>query len=195
MNCGINRAEFEVDLPRIGLKFAIQRRMSELTAKQLGERIYIIRGRRVMLDSDLAELYSVETKNLNKAVQRNLDRFPDDFMFKVTSDEMQNLRFQFGTSSLSYGGRRTQPYVFTQEGVAMLSGVLRSGRAIQANIAIMRTFVRLREILETNKDLALKLEKLESRYDHQFKAIFDAIRQLMAVGSPITQKKIRPIDE
>jgi hypothetical protein len=116
-------------------------------------------------------------------------------MFQIADKEYENLGFQFGTSSLGYGGRRTQPYVFTQEGVAMLSGVLRSERAVKANIAIMRTFVRLREILESNKDLAVKLQELEKRYDHQFKAVFDAIRQLMAVGSPVTQKKIKTLSE
>lgn len=168
--------------------------MNDLTAKYLSERIYIIRGRRVMLDSDLAELYGVETGALNRAVRRNQDRFPDDFMFRLDAREMENLICQFGISSLSYGGRRTQPYVFTQEGVAMLSGVLRSERAVQANIAIMRAFVKLREILEANEDLAAKLHELEKRYDHQFKAVFEAIRQLMAVGSPVTQKRIRPLD-
>jgi len=151
-----------------------------------------------MLDSDLAELYEVETKNLNKAVARNFGRFPDDFMFQITEKEYENLRFQFGTSSGQWGGRRTLPYVFTQEGVAMLSGVLHSERAIQVNVAIMRTFVQLRRILESNNELVKKLEQIERkllRHDHDFKSVFEAIRLLMATGSPVTQKKIKPIGE
>ena len=134
-----------------------------------------------MLDSDLAQLYGVKTKELNKAVQRNKDRFPADFMFRLASAEVSNLRFQIGTSSF-HGGRRYLPYAFTQEGAAMLSGILRSSRAIRANIAIMRAFVRVREILETHKDLARRLEELERKYnahDHQFQAVFDSIRELM----------------
>ena len=107
---------------------------SELSVKEIGQRIYFIRGHRVMLDSDLAELYEVETKNLNKAVTRNLGRFPEDCMFQITEKEQEILRFQFGTSSGQWGGRRTLPYAFTQEGVAMLSGVLHSERAIQVNV-------------------------------------------------------------
>lgn len=148
-----------------------------------------------MLDSDLAQLYGVETFNLNKAVKRNLDRFPDDFMFQLDKKEMELLIFQSGMSKTAgRGGRRTLPYVFTQEGVAMLSSVLRSKRAIMVNVTIMRTFVKLREMLETNKDLAKKLDQLERKYDHQFKVVFDAIRKLMDVGSPLTQKRIKGLD-
>ena len=136
-----------------------------------------------MLDSDLAELYGIETFNLNKAVRRNLERFPEDFMFQLTKDETASLlRFQFGISKKGRGGRRYLPYVFTQEGVAMLSSVLNSPRAVEVNIAIMRTFVRLREMIVSNKLLASKLADLESRIEHQgkdIKSLFFAIHQLM----------------
>ncbi len=143
-------------------------------------RIYIIRRQKVMLDSDLAELYGVETRALNQAVTRNIDRFPEDFMFPLTREEAANLKSQFVTSSSGHGGRRKVPRAFTEQGVAMLSSVLRSKRAIQANIAIMRTFVTLRQMLATNKDLARKLNDLEQKYDKQFRNVFAAIRQLMA---------------
>jgi len=142
-------------------------------------RIYLIRERKVMLDSDLAELYRVETFNLNKAVKRNLDRFPQDFMFQLTREEANVLRFQIGMSKPSgRGGRRYLPHAFTEQGVAMLSSVLNSSRAVQVNIAIMRTFARLRYILGTHKDLAAKLEAMEKKYDKHFKVIFDVLRQL-----------------
>jgi len=130
-----------------------------------------------MLDAPLAELYGVETKVLNRAVRRNLECFPEDFMFQVTAAEFRNLRFQFGTSS--WGGRRFRPYAFTEQGVAMLSSVLRSERAVRVNIAIMRAFVKLREMLASHADLARKLAEMERKYDAQFKVIFDAIRELM----------------
>ncbi len=134
-----------------------------------------------MLDSDLAELYGVETLNLNKAVKRNIDRFPPDFMFQVTKDEVKTLTFQIGISkSSSRGGRRYLPFVFTEQGIAMLSTVLKSKRAVQVNIAIMRAFVNLREMIASHKDLAKKLEALEMKYDAQFRVVFDAIRELMA---------------
>ena len=143
-------------------------------------KIYLIRGYKVMLDRDLAELYGVSTKSLNLAVKRNLDRFPEDFMIRLTEDEAVNLRFQFETSS--WGGRRHVPYGFTQEGVAMLSSVLRSERAVQVNIQIMRVFVRLRELMISHKDLARKIEDLERNVkDHDKKIIFifDAIKRLL----------------
>jgi phage regulator Rha-like protein len=140
--------------------------------------IRLIRGDKVILDEDLAELYGVETKNLIKAVKRNLDRFPADFMFQLTNQEFANLRFQSGTSS-QWGGRRTPPYAFSEQGVAMLSSVLHSPRAIQVNVEIIRTFVRLRRLLATHADLAERLEALEEKYDAQFKVVFDAIRQMM----------------
>jgi hypothetical protein len=149
--------------------------------EQVEQAILLIRGQRVMLDRDLAALYGVETKNLNKAVRRNLDRFPADFMFQLTAEESESLRFQFGT--LKRGQHSKYPArVFTQEGVAMLSSVLRSPRAVQVNIAIMRVFVRLRETLALHKDLAHKLAELERKiegHDASIHNLFDAIRQLM----------------
>jgi len=131
----------------------------------------------VVLDADLAELYGVETKALLQTVKRNLDRFPEDFAFQLTNQDLSNLRSQIVTSS--WGGRRYLPYAFTEQGVAMLSSVLRSARAVQVNIEIMRTFVRLRQLLTSNVELARKLAALESKYDAQFKMVFDAIRALM----------------
>lgn len=153
---------------------------SLIQPEQIEQVILLIRGQRVMLDRDLAALYGVETKNLNKAVQRNLDRFPADFMFQLTADEAESLRFQFGT--LKRGQHfKYLPRVFTQEGVSMLSGVLRSPRAVQVNIAIMRVFVRLRETLALHKELARKLAELERKiegHDAGIRTLFDAIHQL-----------------
>ncbi len=140
--------------------------------------ILTLRGLKVLLSSDLAALYDVETKVLMQAVKRNIERFPADFMFQLDEDEWANLRSQFVTSSR--GGTRYAPYAFTEQGVAMLSSVLRSERAIKVNIEIMRAFVRLRRLLSENAELATKLATLERRYDQQFKTVFDAIRQLMA---------------
>jgi hypothetical protein len=150
-----------------------------ILAGAVTRRILTLRGHNVMLDSDLAELYEVETFNLNKAVKRNLNRFPEDFMFQLTKKEHENLRFQVGISSSKHGGRRYLPFVFTQEGVAMLSSVLNSDRAIQVNIGIMRAFVQLRRLAETHKDLAEKIATLEKKYDAQFSSVFNAIRQLL----------------
>src|SRR5690242_7784750 len=148
--------------------------------EQIEQAILLVRGEKVMLDSDLAALYGVQTSNLNKAVKRNADRFPADFMFQLTADEVERLRFQIGTSKPGRGGRRYLPYVFTEQGVAMLSSVLRSPRAVRVNIEIMRAFVRLRQILQTNADLAKRLDALERKYDGQFRIVFEAIRELMA---------------
>ena len=145
--------------------------------------ILMLRGHKVMLDADLAALYGVETKALVRAVKRNEDRFPHDFMFQLSREESDNLRRHFGTSS-SWGGRRYLPYAFTEQGVAMLSSVLRSPRAVQVNIEIMRAFVRLRKMLASNAELAKKLDALEKKYDVQFRAVFEAIRQLMAPREP-----------
>jgi len=131
-----------------------------------------------MLSTDLAELYEVAPKVMIQAVKRNLDRFPDDFMFQLTRVEYANLKSQFVTSSWG-GARRAAPYAFTEQGVAMLSSVLRSQRAVQVNIAIMRTFVKLRQMLSSNRDLARRLNEVEKKYDSQFKVVFDAIRGLM----------------
>jgi len=157
---------------------------SDALAVQVERRILLIRGQKVMLDTDLAKLYGVPTKSLNLAVKRNAERFPEDFMFQLTGDEAAGLRFHFETSKSGRGGRRYRPYAFTEQGVAMLSSVLRSLRAVQVNIAIMRTFVRLREMLLSHADLARKLAALENKYDAQFKVVFDAIRELMQPSTP-----------
>ena len=144
------------------------------------KKILLIGGQKVMLDSDLAALYGVTTKRLNEQVRRNLKRFPADFMYRLSREEIESLRSHFATSS-SWGGRRTPPYVFTEQGIAMLSSVLNSDRAIQVNIEIMRTFVKLREMMSSHKDLARKLSELEKKYDGQFQIVFEAIRQIIAV--------------
>ena len=133
-----------------------------------------------MVDRDLARLYQASTKRLNEQVKRNMKRFPPDFMFQMTQEEFDNWKSHFATSNNDRMGLRKRPFVFTQDGVAMLSSVLNSDRAIEVNIQIMRTFTRLREILATHKDLARKIEELEKKYDSQFRAVFEAIRQLMA---------------
>lgn len=155
------------------------------------KKILLIRGQKVMLDSDLAALYGVETKTLNQAVRRNIKRFPEDFMFELSREENDSLRSQIVTLKSGRGQHRKYlPYVFTEQGVAMLSSVLNSDQAIEVNILIMRAFVKLREMISTHKDLARKLEQLEKKYDSQFKLVFDAIRQLMVPPEP---KKKRPI--
>ena len=139
-----------------------------------------VRGERVMLDADLARLYGVETRALNRAVRRNAKRFPEDFMFLIGNEELANLKCQIGTSSLGWGGRRKPVMAFTEQGVAMLSSVLRSDRAADVNIAIMRTFVQLRRLMDSNRELARKISEMEKRYDEQFRAVFQAIQQLIA---------------
>jgi len=147
---------------------------------RIERRRVLLRSEQVLLDSDLAEPYGVETKIPNQAVQRNLERFPEDFMFRLSADEFRMiLKSQIVTSSWGYGGRRKLPYAVTEQGVAMLLSVLRSDRAVQVNIAIMRAFVQLRQILATHADLAKKLEALARKYDKQFRGVFDAIRALM----------------
>ena len=154
-------------------------RPSLIAVERVERAILVLRGHRVMLDADLADLYQVETKALVRAIKRNIDRFPSDFMFRLSDHEFENLRRQSGTSS-SWGGRRYLPYAFTEQGVAMLSSVLRSRRAVQVNIEIVRAFVRLRRMLQANVELAKKLADLEKKYDGQFRVVFDAIRDLMA---------------
>lgn len=151
-----------------------------ITDEVISQKIYIIRGKKVMLDKDLAELYDVETKILNKAVKRNIERFPADFMLHITQSEAENLRFQIGTSKIKAGGTRYLPYAFTEQGIAMLSSVLHSERAIQINIQIMRMFTKLRELLEQHKDLRVKIEELERKYDKQFQSVFFAIKRLLS---------------
>ena len=145
--------------------------------------IRLIRGERVMLDHDLASLYGVETRVLVQAVRRNMARFPADFMFQLSAIELETLRSQ-SVISRSWGGRRYRPYAFTEQGVAMLSTVLRSPRAVAVNVEIMRAFVRLRRVLASHAELARKLEQLEQRYDGQFRTVFDAIRELMRPPVP-----------
>ncbi len=157
---------------------------TDALALQAERRIFLLRNLRVMFDYDLAELYGVQTGALNRAVKRNAERFPDDFMFQLTAEEHEALKCQLGISSDWGGRRRSLPNAFTEQGVAMLSSVLRSSRAVQVNIAVMRAFVRLREMLLTNRDLARRLSELEAKYDSQFKVVFEAIRQLMAPPPP-----------
>lgn len=151
-----------------------------LPAERIERSILMVRGERVMLDADLAELYGVETRALIQAVKRNAERFPPDFAFELTPEEFNALRSQIVISR--WGGRRYPPYAFTEHGTAMLSSVLRSPRAVRANIEIMRTFVRLRRMVASNAELARRLHDLEKKYDTQFKAVFDAIRALMTTS-------------
>ena len=148
-----------------------------LPSERIQRSILLIRGKKVMLDTDLADLYGVETKALKRAVRRNEERFPPDFAFQLSDQEVTDLRCQFGTSS--WGGRRYMPYAFTEQGVAMLSSVLRSKRAVAVNVEIMRVFVKLREMIISNAELAKKIAELEKNYDHKFKMVFDAIFELM----------------
>jgi hypothetical protein len=160
-----------------------------ILTERIERSILLIRGHKVMLDDDLAELYDVQTKVFNQAVRRNRNRFPSDFMFRLTDREYDSLRSQIVTLNSGRGRHRKYlPYAFAEQGVAMLSSVLRSARAVQVNIEVMRAFVRLREMLVTHKDLAAKLEAMEKKYDAQFKVVFDAIRQLMIPPEPKKRK-------
>jgi hypothetical protein len=159
--------------------------MDEIVAVEVIERrILLVRGRKVMLDCHLAELYQVTTGNLNLAVRRNAERFPEDFMFRLTMREAGPLLLQSARAKNGRGGRRTLPYVFTEQGVARLSTVLNSKRAIAVNIAIMRTFVRLRQILATHQELARLLAAMGRRYDRRFKIVFEILEQLMDPPQP-----------
>ncbi|MDR1996830.1 MAG: ORF6N domain-containing protein [Candidatus Margulisbacteria bacterium] len=149
-------------------------------------KILLLRGKKVMLGKELAVLYGVLNKNLNKAVKRNLKRFPADFMFQLTKAEFKNLKFQIGTSS--WGGERKLPYAFTEHGVLMLSSVLNSERAVQVNIQIMRAFIKLRKIMLTHKNLQQKIQTLERKYDQKFSAVFDAIKQLLRNDALINKR-------
>ena len=173
--------------------------MTQITPQpeNLAKLVFLVRGEKVLLDADLASLYDVQTKVLNQAVKRNLDRFPADFMFQLTPGEWEGMRSQIVTSYPGNSEMRSQtvtasrrntgalPYAFTEQGVAMLSSVLRSQRAVEVNIAIMRTFVQLRRLMDSNRDLARRIESMETRYDKQFSQVFDAIKQL------ITEDKMR----
>ena len=156
---------------------------SVIPVERIEKAILLIRNQKVILDTDLATLYGVDTKVLVQAVKRNIDRFPQDFMFQLSQEEFAILRSQSVTSS-DWGGRRYPPYAFTEQGVAMLSSVLRSSRAIRVNIEIMRAFIRLRQILASHVELARKLDALEKKYDAQFKVVFEAIRKLMVPPKP-----------
>jgi len=154
-------------------------------AEHIERAIVLIRGEKVMLDADLAKIYGVSTKRLNEQVKRNKSRFPDTFVFQLTKEEFDNLKSQFATSS--WGGRRSPPYVFTEHGAVMLASVLNSPVAVAASIEVVKTFVRLRQMVASNAVLARKIELLEKKYDAQFKVVFDAIRQLMA--PPVKEKR------
>ena len=176
---------------------------SIVPVERIEKKILMIRGEKVMLDADLADLYEVPVRVLNQAVKRNIERFPVDFMFQLTKKEDESLRSQIVILKKDRGvHRKYLPYVFTEQGVAMLSGVLNSRRAVQVNIEIIRAFVKLREMLATHKDLAKKLEEIEKKYDKQFKIVFDAIRELMKPPAPKRRqigfrkgKKFTPLDK
>jgi ORF6N domain len=155
--------------------------------ERIEKTIFFLRGHKVMLSTHLAELYEVEPRALVQAVKRNIERFPPDFMFQLSKVEFENLKSQIVTSN--WGGlRRAAPYAFTEQGVAMLSSVLNSRRAVQVNIEVMRAFVRLRELMATHKDLVRRLNGMEKKYDAQFRVVFDAIRELMAPPQPNKRK-------
>jgi hypothetical protein len=167
--------------------------MSRLKEQIIEKMIYVIRDQKVILDKDLAELYEVETKVLNQAVKRNISRFPNDFMFQLTTEECENLRSQIVTSSFIYGGRRYMPYVFTENGVAMLSSVLKSEKAIQINVSIMRIFTRLRSFLMLEKDLCDRVTKLEQGTNQMFKVVFERLdnyEETITPRLPLNRKKV-----
>ncbi|NQT77826.1 MAG: ORF6N domain-containing protein [Bacteroidetes bacterium] len=161
-----------------------------MQVRKIETKIHEVRGQRVMLDFDLAELYEVQTKNLNLAVKRNIKRFPKDFMFQLTKHEWDALRLQIETSK-NRGGTRYLPYAFSEQGLAMLSGVLNSNKAIDVNIAIMRAFVFLRQYALSHKDLTDKLKKLESKYNKQFKDVYEAINYLLQKDKQETEQQER----
>lgn len=152
---------------------------SLIPQEYIERKIYYFRGKKIMLDEDLATLYDVEVRTLNQAVKRNSDRFPEDFSFQLTEEEFESLRSQIVISNVGRGGRRYLPIVFTEQGVAMLSGVLKSKRAIHVNVQIMRTFTKLREMLLENEALRYKIELMEKQYDEQFRIVFDTMRRLL----------------
>lgn len=154
--------------------------MSIIPQEQIEKAILVIRDHRVLLDSDLARIYGVSTKQLNQQVKRNLRRFPEGFMFQLTEVEKESLRSQFATSK-TYGGRRNSPYVFTEHGTVMLASILNSSVAVSASIQVVRAFINLRKMLSSQVELARKLDSLERKYDHQFKVVFDAIRELSLI--------------
>lgn len=157
--------------------------------ENIKEMIYIIRGQKVMLDSDLAKLYGVDTRQLNRQVRRNIIRFPDDFMFELSKEEFENLKCQNGTSSSEYGGRRKQPLVFTENGVAMLSSILNSETAIDVNIAIMRIFTKLRSFHMLEKDLMNRIDRLESDSTEVFKVVFERLDKIENLEDSISENR------
>jgi hypothetical protein len=161
-----------------------------IPAERIERRILLVRGQKVLLDRDLAELYGVETRVLNQAVRRNIDRFPEDFMFALSREEILRISQTVTSSGQAELKYSKSVLAFTEQGVAMLSGVLNSPRAVEVNIAIMRTFVQLRQWLSTHADLARKLASLERKYDEQFRAVFDAIRELMEPPTPAQKREI-----
>ena len=163
---------------------------SNIPAERITKKIYLIRGQKIMLDRDLAELYGVQTKVLKQAVRRNISRFPNDFMFELTDEEFQNWRSQIVTSKSDRMGLRYKPMAFTEQGVAMLSSVLNSARAIQVNIQIMRAFTRLRQMLLSHDELKRKIEVMEKKYDENFKIVFEAIKQLIETEDKPKKKRI-----
>jgi len=185
----------QLELTDCDLQFQAEHRMAKgdslIPVARVERAILFIRGQKVILDRDLADLYGVETRILVQAVKRNMKRFPRDFMFQLSKVELEDWRSQFVISNpAARMGLRRRPYAFTEQGVAMLSGMLQSDQAVEVNIAIMRALVRLRRILATHKDLARKLESIEQKYDAQFQVVFEAIRQLMA-PPPGREKKTR----
>lgn len=150
-----------------------------VSPEEITEKILLFRDKKVMVDTDLAKLYGVPTKSLNLAVKRNIDRFPLDFMFRLDEKEAETLRLQIETSKEGRGGRRYLPYVFTEQGVAMLSSVLNSKRAIQVNIEIMRAFAKIREMILSYRELQKKINEMEQKYDKNFSAVFEALRELI----------------
>jgi len=165
---------------------AMSKSVLRVPIERVQNAIILIRGEKVILDSDLAELYGVTTTRLNEQVRRNQDRFPKDFAFRLTKPEFANLISQFATSSSSHGGRRKPPLVFTEHGALMAANILKSDRAVEASVQVVRAFVKLRGMLASNVELAHKLDELERKYDQQFKIVFDAIRQLM---TPVADAK------
>ena len=165
----------------------IKKENSIVTQEIIEQKIYLIRGKKVMLDKDLAVLYGVETKTLKRAVKRNIERFPEDFMFQLGIEETKILRYQFGTLEKGQYSKYL-PFAFTEQGVAMLAGVLKSKRAIEVNVQIIRTFVKLREMIISNKELRAKIEEMERKYDKRFKAVFDTLRNLLE--SELQEKEV-----
>lgn len=169
--------------------------MNIIPIETIERKIFLIRGKKVMLDRDLAFLYGVSTKALKQAVKRNYKRFPEDFMFELSKGEFENWRSQFVTSKSDIMGLRWMPYAFTEQGVAMLSSVLKSEKAIEVNIQIIRTFTRLRELIVSNKELRERLDKLEEKYDKQFKIIFDAMKRIFENNNKrITENHKKPAE-